>query len=80
MLGHRRLARILRAGMTHRQSGTQQKKKRPSDFLERLEDKMVARLAAAPERSLIPLAKMVLLKECHASVADLNKSQLVMES
>jgi hypothetical protein len=39
---------------------------RASDFLERLERKMVARLAAAPERTLIPLAKMVLVKVCPA--------------
>lgn len=39
---------------------------RAGDFLERLEGKMAARLAAAPERTVIPLAKMVIVKECPA--------------
>ena len=41
---------------------------RAGDFLERLEGKMAARLAAAPERTLIPLAKMMLVKESPAQV------------
>ena len=36
---------------------------RAGEFLERLETRMAARLAAAPERTSIPLAKMVLVKE-----------------
>jgi hypothetical protein len=36
---------------------------RATQFLERLEARMAARLAATPERSSIPLAKMVLIKD-----------------
>ena len=39
---------------------------RASDFLDQLEARMSGRLAATPERTSMPLAKMVLVKELHS--------------
>ena len=42
---------------------------RAAQFIERLEERMAARLAAAPERTSMPLAKMVLVKDPSAGRA-----------
>jgi hypothetical protein len=44
--------------------------KRTPEFIDRMEARMTARLAVAPERMLIPLAKMVLLKGSPGSSAN----------
>jgi SAM dependent carboxyl methyltransferase len=43
-------------------AGLDDRDKRAPEFIDRMEARMTARLAVAPERTLIPLAKLVLLK------------------